>query len=186
MPKEKTKRENKEIKVTKKNIDKFIVNGEKLIYIPTGEVIDNFFTTYDYIHLMQESENEKEIPKEFFYNEWLKSKKFTKFYQVEVRNYHNKMSLQAQGLLFILMTHLRKSSNEVVISNKRPTNKVLLDYTGVGIKLLNKLLSELEELNLIKRIGNTNKRAILVNPYLCFNGKNAVKSTVKLFYPKHE
>ena len=185
-PKQSKKEKQKEIKVTKKNLNKFIINVDKLVYIPTGEIIDNVFTIYDFLNICQESEESKKIPKEYYYNSWLSGKKFTKLYQVEIRDYHDKLSLNAKGFLFIFMTHLKQATNEVMIKSKRPTNADLLKATGVGIKLLNKLFNELEELNMIKRIGNTSKRIILVNPYLCFNGKNVIKRTVKEFYPEHK
>jgi len=178
MPKEKTKRE---IKVTKKNVHKFQIIEDRLVYLPTGEILDNVFTIYDYVNVCNEIEIADEVPQEFFYNAWLKNNKFTKLYQVVVREQNKKLSLNANGMLLIFMSNLNKSTNEVVINGKRPTNNMLMKISGVGIKLLNKILTELEEGGLIKRMGNTNNRIIIVNPEICFNGKNVVKRTVDAF-----
>ena len=185
-PKQSKVKTQKELKVTKKNIDKFIINGEKLVYIPTGEVIDNIFTIYDFFNICQDCEKSEKIPKDFYYNNWQNKKKFTKLYQVEIREINDKLSLQAKGLLFVFMINLKQSTNEVMINGKRPTNEILLKQTDIGIKLLNKLFSELEDAKLIKRVGNTNKRMILLNPYLCFNGSNLIKKTLIAFYPDHK
>jgi hypothetical protein len=129
---------------------------------------------------------ENSVPKDYYYNNWLKGKKFTKLYQIEGREYHKELSLGAKGLLYVLMSHLVKSTNEVFVNGHRPTNDDLTKLTGASINTLNKLFDELEKVNLVKRKGSTSKRVILVNPYLSLNGQNVIKSTVKEFYENHQ
>lgn len=183
---EQTQTSTKDFNISKNNYKKFVIKGDKLIFIETGEIIDNIHTILDYYHMTVKLEKEHSVPKEYYYNNWLKGKKFTKLYQIDGRNYHEELSLQAKGLLFIFMTHLLKSTNEVFINGHRPTNKELMKLTGVSMNTLTKLFEELDKANLVKRKGNTTKRIILVNPYLCLNGQNIIKSTVKEFYENHQ
>lgn len=168
-------------KITKKNISDFTINGDKLIYIPTGEIIDNCFMVHDYMNIMQDLDKEKDISRDFFCNNWNSKKKFTKVYQIDVKDYCKDLSAQALGLFFILMSNLRKSSNEVIIDGVRPTNQQLAELLNVKERSVRNYLGELEEKHIIKRLGSTSNRMILVNPYICFNGKNAMKSTVEHF-----
>lgn len=179
MSKEKSKR--RETKVNQKNVNDFIINGDKLVYIPTGEVIDNCFIIHDYMNVMQELSKEETIPRDFFCNNWNSKKKFTKIYQVDVRDYCNGLSASALGLFFILISNVKKSTNEVIIDGVRPNNKQLAEMLNVSDRTIDRLFVELEKSRIVKRVGNTKSRMILVNPNLCFNGKNAIKSTVALF-----
>jgi hypothetical protein len=174
--------ENKqEFRVNKKTYNDFVVSHGKLVYKPTGEIVSDIAIILDHYNMTVKMDKEDTLPTEYFYNNWNRSNKFTKLYQIEPRILNSELSLQARGLLFVFMTHLVKSTNEVVINGHRPSNRDLVKATGVSNSTLMRLFIELEELNIIKRIGGTTNRAILVNPYLCFNGKNLAKSTLDEF-----
>lgn len=170
-------------KITKRNIDKYTVIEDKLVYIKTGEVVDNMYAILDYINIMQEIEKEESIDKEYFYNNWIPKNKFTKFYHGYIKINQKKLSLNSKGLLFLFMCNVKLHTNEVLIDGIRPSNKVIMEHSGIkDERTLVKSFEELESYNLIKRIGNTKSRLILLNPYLCLNGKKILRSTVKEFY----
>lgn len=169
------------VKITARNYDKFIVENNKLVDSRTGEIIDDMTAIVKYHDIT--SELERNPNRLFYFNNWLKGNKFSKLYQIKMRGYTNTISLQGNGLLFILMLYLKPGSNIVMIENKNPTNQQLADLTDIGSEKIRKLIAELAKVNLIKTIGSGSKREIFVNPYLCFNGKNLLKPTLKLFYP---
>jgi DNA-binding MarR family transcriptional regulator len=168
-----------DMQVTKRNYSEFEVINDRLVYLETGEIVDDVFVILDYYNIT--TELEKDDSGGFYHNNWNKRHKFTKFYQVDSRLLNQEISIQAKGLLFVLMSYLAKSTNEVIINGNRPTNSDLAKLTGVSRATIKRVLSELEECNAIKRLEETKKRAILVNPHICFNGKNISKFTINQF-----
>lgn len=183
------KQTSEEIRITHENFfDYTVTDSEKLVRISTGEIIDSYAMIVQYHYIFEDikeslSTDKKQEVKKIYKNNWRKNNRFTKLYQVNSKELL-KLSNNAKSTLFSLLCLVGKSTNEVIYkNNKAPTNKDLEKLTGYKIRTLNRILSELEDNNIICRKGNTHQRRIFINPKYFFNGQNLLRSTYDMFEP---
>ena len=121
---------------------------------------------------------------EKYHINWKKKSHFNKIYRTEIREFLKDadLSVNASALMLYLMIYIEYPTNRIAKPNKESfTNKDLQDISKLGSVQLKNALNELEDKNIIKRVGKRQAREIYFNPYLSSGGKDIKKETIKLF-----
>ena len=121
---------------------------------------------------------------ELYQMKWKSDSWFIKIYRTERREFFKKvkLSVNATSLLFHMEGYLEFKTNRVATKEgKRFSNKDLQEMVGLSPTTLKNALNELEEKLIIKRVGESQKRQIYINPYLMCAGNKMSKDIEKLF-----
>lgn len=92
-----------------------------------------------------------------------------------------KLSLGARGFIATYSSCINFPKNCVVVNNKYPTIQDLISQLGVNENKVYKILKELEEAEVIKRIKMGNQNCIYFNPFLYCGGGVVDKDTYNMF-----
>lgn len=115
---------------------------------------------------------------------WKEKSWFIKIYRTERREFfkQNKLSVNASALLLHIEGYTQYKTNRLAgKQGKDLSNKELQDISGLSPVQLKKALNELEDLHIIKRVGNRQARKIYINPYIISAGNEVLLSTKELF-----
>lgn len=113
---------------------------------------------------------------------WNKSKGFMKVFYKFRREVGDNMGIYERAFMNYFIDNLEWETNRVVVDGgKDITNKDIANNLKVGINTINKTLNTLEEIRLIRRVGNRSGRKIFVNPNYAIKGKDIRKDVVELF-----
>lgn len=125
----------------------------------------------------------EDITETHFVN-WKNKSNFIKIYRTEMREYKKKVRLSANAglILFYIQEYIQFGTNKIIKEDGGNfSNSDISELTGISLSSITRALKELEDKILIKRIGNSHKREIYINPYLMCSGNIIEKSTIEMF-----
>lgn len=112
------------------------------------------------------------------------TRKYTKLYTVKFRSLINNttLSMNAIGMFGCFQAYLEMYTNRIAKpSGENLTNKDIIKITKLSENTVYKILNELEEGNIIKRVGNRQSRQIYLNPYIVTAGTEIQQETYDMF-----
>ena len=180
-----TKQSNQNIPLTTvSNYTDFVLKDNRLIYVPTGEIIDNFDVLISFHKITERLHRENDV-RDFYMNNWMGNTQFVKVYQINLRDFINKLTVYEKALLFSIIPYVGKTTTEILVEGKPPTNKVLSEISGIkNLVTLKSTLKSLVDNGYIYFNGSTSSRTMFINPTLIFNGRNLFKPTYDKFNPE--
>ncbi|MDD4358877.1 MAG: hypothetical protein PHY30_03635 [Candidatus Pacebacteria bacterium] len=120
---------------------------------------------------------------EFWCTEIKQGYTFNKVFRVEVRNMFkaNKLSIYAKGFIANMEPFLYFPTNTIVIDGKNPDMNKLCEMLEVKQAKMYRVLKELEDNEIIKRVKINGNMIIFFNPFLYSCGGIVDLETYKLF-----